>query len=493
MLVIDPSALATPPTASSTLTVTGLSFASGTSSADTVFVSGVNLDWTAADNGDGSITFTAAEPSGDNKWLGGARGDWDTAANWKYGVPTSSQTVVFDTDAVVSLSTSGTSHYYVSNIVANATIQFKSTNTSSVHPSINFKEATGDGTIQLYHAGLIVSALPGTISEKTTIEILYVSATSDSWLEGNSDAVPLKVYGGITGAGYLINRKQTYFYGDNSGHTGTVLCTHTMGVSDKKHFGPGNTGFPNSSSLEIESGIYLEGDADDVYNFGGLKMATLNASNYDFHIYVPNGFTGTMKVGCGNQDVEILNKHKTAFRVTGQNNNDGVADAVLEKVGTGTLTTRILGAYTLKVTEGAAVIGADNPSLAVEVASGAVLMGGATIASVSFESGAIIRQAIAASGGTYTCPTLTITGDVNVTGVVCDLVDANSFLENAQATTENLPTFTLLEATSVTGKPTGTVEMATSGWGWQAKVRESNTKLVMIPGPTNPGLIIIFR
>ena len=177
----------------------------------------------------------------------------------------------------------------------------------------------------------------------------------------------------------------------------------------------------------------------------------------------------------------------------------GTDKFTLRKVGTGAITEYgVQSVYNFSLEGGSINLGAKDvytgPYTRLTVANATLGIAAATtVASVSFESGAIIRQAIAVDGDTYTCPTLTITGNVNVTGLVCDLVDANSFLENAQATDENLPTFTLLEATSVTGKPTGTVEMATSGWGWQAKVRESNTKLVMIPGPTNPGLIIIFR
>lgn len=469
--------------------------------ADVVKVSGVNFDWTYGSS-DRHPTATAGTASGENVWVGGATGNWSDAANWSYGVPTSGQTVVFDTDAVVTLSATanvGT----LSN--ANSTVQFRTSDVSNIHPTIFVSEkVSGKGTFQFYHVGIISATsnkdcpVGGGEDDDLTLEVLACS--SDSWFEGSSSNGPLAIYAKMKSEGKIVFRRDVRLYGDNSGCTGAIECN---GTSGKMYFANTNAGSANAT-WSFSGDVYLGATATDGNFTGTISFGTLNTSG-----------TATLKVNTAVSGVVIevgAGTWGNQYFLVGQDFSTGnyvdvvTKDVTLKKVGTGTLTYNGFGIPKIEVAEGVFSLGTPNTSLthyshtyttidSLTVAEGAVLTGSGTrtVTNTTLESGAILRQSIAASGNTYTCPTLTIYGPVAAAGAVLTLVDSNDYLASAVATTENLPTFTLLEATSVTGKPTGTVEMATSGWGWQAKVRESNTKLVMIPGPTNPGLIIIFR
>ena len=495
-VVIDASAMTL--SEGSTINLSQIALATGAAFGTDVEVqiAGTAFDWTIS-----GTTATAATPAdAANRWLGGASGNWDTATNWKYGVPTSSQTVVFDTNAVVTLSANvnvGT----LSN--ANSTVQFRTSNVNNTHPTIFVSEkVSGKGTFQFYHAGIISATsntdcpVGGGEDDDLTLEVLACS--SDSWFEGSSSNGPLAIYAKMKSEGKIVFRRDVRLYGDNSGCTGAIECN---GTSGKMYFANTNAGSANAT-WSFSGDVYLGATATDGNFTGTISFGTLNTSNLAT-MKVNTGVSGVViEVGAGtwgNQYFLCGQDFKT------QNNDDVVTkDVTLKKVGSGTLAYNGFGIPKIVVAEGVFSLGDPNTSLthyshtyttidSLTVAEGAVLTGSGTrtVTNTTLAEGAIIRQTITASDDTYTCPTLTINGTVDVEGVVGDLVDANSYLASAQATDE-LPTFTLLSATSVTGKPTGTVKMATRGWGWQAKT-SAGTALVMRAGPTKPGLIIIIR
>lgn len=467
-------------------TPTAFGVAADDGTADRIVFSGADWAFTVArDEATGALSYTAAsnDDSVPNRWIGGAAGSWSLAGNWSRGIPTATQTVRFDSDAAVTLDGSKT----VSNIVNNAYVQFRTTNTRSVHPTLYIREVNGTGTNALWHAGFIANGLPGTIAAEATVEILNCG-NSDSWLEGDNAASPLKIYGNVCGAGYLICRDYVYFYGDNSGHTANVLMERV----GEKHFVSVNSGFPASAKLEIQGSAYVDVD--------GVTFGALNISERDgfLGINVPAGFDGTVKVGANDKDATIGNT-MSFFEASPQGWITGCANVTLEKIGTGTLHCGLQNACKIQVTEGTVEFTAANTAADITVTSGAAITGGVAIKAPVFEPGAILRQTVtrtedeveegAEQTYTYSCPTFAATGAVNVGGVVCELVDSFDYLANA--TKDDATVFTLLTAETVAGQPTGHIDIAEKNWGWNAK--RAGSGVVMKMSVKIPGFFVVIH
>ena len=454
-------------------------------------------DWTftlARDTATGALSYTAAsnDDTVPNRWIGGAAGSWSLAVNWSRGLPTATQTVLFESDATITLDSTKT----VSNLVNNAYVQFRTTDNVNTHPTLAIREVNGTGTNALWHAGFIANGLPGTIAAETTVEILDCPAwkkgtgwyTADSWLEGDYAASPLKIYGNICGNGYIICRDYVYFYGDTSGHTANVLMERV----GEKHFVSVNSGFPASAKLEIQGSAYVDVD--------GVTFGALNISERDgfLGINVPAGFDGTVKVGANDKDATIGNT-MSFFEASPQGWITGCANATLEKIGSGTLRCGIQNACKIQVTEGTVEFTAANTAADITVASGAAITGGVAVKAPVFEPGAILRQTVtrtedeveegAEQTYTYSCPTFAATGAVNVGGVVCELVDTFGYLANA--TKDDATVFTLLTAETVAGQPTGHIDIAEKNWGWNAK--RAGNGVVMKMSVKIPGFFVIIH
>ena len=434
-IVLDMSGV-TDAAVGSTATIANVSLADGVELSSITFnTCNSKYDWTAS-IADGVITMTAKAPEGPNKWVGGSEGNWNEDANWQYGVPETTATAEFDYDVTCMLNANKT----VSNLVVNASVLFKTTNTGSVHPTIYIKEVNGDGTIGLYHAGIIANGLPGTIAEGITIDINYVSDTSDSWLEGDYSASPLKIYGKITGSGYLIFRDYTWLYGDNSGHTGKVVF---QANNDGRRFMSANSGFSNSSSVAITGSSYF-GFTEGTIKFNNLTwnsnggyrgMNVLNGAKFTVEL------TGTSAI---NNKVGFFENKNTDGTWGGSWNNGCVACTIVNK---GTLTTTQEYGYTLECAAGSTTtFAADNTAATINVASGATITGNASISPPTFASGAIVQQTLV-DGDTVSCNTLTLNGTASVDGV-------KVVLGNAGVVTNITDSVTLLTATSLTGTPT---------------------------------------
>lgn len=468
-------------------TPTAFGTAADDGTADRIVFSGADWAFTVArDEATGALSYTAAsnDDSVPNRWIGGAAGSWSLAGNWSRGLPTATQTVRFDSDAAVTLDGSKT----VSNIVNNAYVQFRTTNTRSVHPTLYIREVNGTGTNALWHAGFIANGLPGTIAAEATVEILNCG-NSDSWLEGDYAASPLKIYGNVCGAGYLICRDYVYFYGDNSGHTANVLMERV----GEKHFVSVNSGFPASAKLEIQGSAYVDVD--------GVTFGALNISERDgfLGINVPEGFKGTVKVGANDKDATIGNTMSFFEKLNAGGWNTGCANATIEKTGAGTLHCGLQNACKIQVTAGTVEFTAANTAADITVAAGAAITGGVAIKAPVFEPGAILRQTVTRTADaveegaeqtyTYSCPTFAATGAVNVGGVVCELVDTFGYL--ATATKDDATVFTLLTATTVAGQPTGHIDIAEKNWGWNAK--RAGNGVVMKMSVKIPGFFVIIH
>jgi hypothetical protein len=382
-------------------------------------------------------------------------------------------------------------------------VQFRTSNVNNTHPTIFVSEkVSGKGTFQFYHAGIISATsnkdcpVGGGEDDDLTLEVLACS--SDSWFEGSNSSGPLAIYAKMKSEGKIVFRRDVRLYGDNSGCTGAIECN---GTSGKMYFANTNAGSANAT-WSFSGDVYLGATATDENFTGTISFGTLNTSG-TATLKVNTGVTGVViEVGAGTW----VNSYFLVGQSFSTGSNDDIVtkDVTLKKVGTGTLTYNGFGIPKIEVAEGVFSLGTPNTSLthywhtyttidSLTVAEGAVLTGSGTrtVTNTTLESGAILRQSIAASGDTYTCPTLTINGSVNVADAVCELVDADDYLANAQAT-DTLPTFTLLSATSVTGTPTGAIDMATDGWAWMPKVK-SGTQVVMSGRCKKPGFILTIR
>lgn len=427
--------------------------------AGTTVAKGDNAQLTLTGTGTPSINADLAQQFGldtsVNEWIGGAAGSWSLACNWSRGIPTDKQTVRFDSDAAVTLDGSKT----VSNIVNNAYVQFRTTNTG-VHPTLYIREVNGTGTNALWHAGFIANGLPGTIAAEATVEILNCG-NSDSWLEGDYEASPLKIYGNICGNGYLICRDYVYFYGDTSGHTANVL----MEQAGQKHFCSTTSGFPSSARLEIQGTATV--DCMDGVTFGALNIAEWNVyRGFD----VPEGFEGTIKVGANNKDATIGNTMSFFEILNAGGWNTGCAAATLEKIGSGTLRCGIQNACKIQVTEGTVEFTAATMEADITVAAGATLSGTTdqTVKSVKFEDGAYYRL----TSNSLTAANIEFGKDVYLYLNEADRVKAASGTV-LSGTVTGSPMATVLNEAK-----TGIAACNDEGWYWTASKEEPGVKLV---------------
>ena len=486
--------------AGDTISINAVAF-DGVTAAESVRVAGTAFDWTVSGN-----AATAAVPEDAvNRWMGGASGTWADAVNWKYGVPTSSQKVVFDSDAVVTLSQG----VYVDtlDIAGHATVQFRTSDTARVHPSIHVQTAIeGDGTFQLYHAGFKGNAAGVTSADTVSIEILYVSDTIDSWLER------LTINGPVKGAGYLIFRQTPTLNGDNSGLTFKVYS------QDDIKFTSASAGSA-AAGWQFNAKVLIDIPDDSTISFGRISI-----NDGDRCIRVLKDADFTIEVGARDGETSYMGdgSYLNYANDWGWDSSYTTAAGVtLKKVGSNTLTCKSFGFKNVEVAEGELAFavatsigymgsmtdtnrkyGSDTIN-SLKVAEGAVLSGTATqtISALALEPGAIVRQTITRAADeveegaeqtyTYSCPSLWVNGDVSVEGVKFDLVDNFGYLENAVSGDSTV--FTLLSATGVDGTPLACREMpmATDKWYWLP--RRTGTAVIIKGATLRPGFSIRLR
>ena len=496
----------------------------GVDPAEAVKFTGTAAGWSISDNGDGSYTATAGAENPTNRWIGGESGDWQDPANWQFGVPFASQTAVFDSPATVFMDANRT----VAELQVDSTVRFQSADIGSIHPAILFSSISGSGTIQLAHVGLSPASGVATATVADAVTLEYVKAnddnSSDSWLGGSAGI--LEVRGRIAGEGYVRLYNNTRLYGDNSSFTGKVKKDN-----GDVRFMTAQSGFANAAQFDLSGTLWIW-FASGTISFGGnVTMATYAEEfnrNIACGINVPNGIVNVEIVfGGGDGDVVLKREwHKGqgadkwnwypndpyAVYVEANGWTRGSDKVTIRKIGSGTLSLDVDGAYNLAAQGGVTTIVADHSSAVVSVAAGAAISAGnISVASLVMAEGAVFvpvvtytaavdavaddpeteaDESAAAVPATWSVAPLRVAGTASVEGMVVR-IDApeNLIADN---------TYTLIAADAVDGAPSrvavdadGNRMSALAGEVWL--VRKIDNDVVLVSGPEYTGFMIRIR
>ena len=486
----------------------------GTADADSVGrigVVGSDWNWTAS-FADGTISANpVAWGDVPNVWIGGESGTWQTASNWSRGVtPGSSMTAKFTNDVDYVTLTAGATVAELA--IDNANVVLRSSNLGSVHPSIDTAAVSGTGTISLYHAGIRARNASGDVEipETITMEILYVSDTSDSWLEGNGNNMRLVIRGPLTGPGYLITRSNVDLYGDNSGLTYKARCEGVTRLYSV------NSGSENAI-WEFNEDLYIAPKSGTV-KFG--QMTFPNKYMKMARVYPDAELT--IEVGGRGGDFATGTHYFFGEWNYGSTPLSGVT---LKKVGTGKMTNALYGIPNVIVAEGEMalaestygnLIGGVKGFSGITVKDGATLSGttSQSIASLTFERGSVFAPTV-----TYTAAVPAVVDDpeteVNeaadevpaswtvsaitaTEAVVQDMIvrlNDDSIAALANITGEKP---LVLNASTLNGKP-NRVAQDTNGDSIAADgsniwlVRRGTSGVILSAGKENPGFIFILQ
>jgi len=486
----------------------------GTADADSlgrIGVVGADWNWTAS-FADGTISANpVAWGDVPNVWVGGESGAWHTALNWSRGVaPGSSMTAKFTNDVDYVTLTAGAT--VAELVVDNANVALHSSSIWSVHPSIDTAAISGTGKISLYHAGIRARNSSGNVEipETITMEILYASDTSDSWLEGNGNTKHLVIRGPLTGPGYLITRSNVDLYGDNSGLTYKARCE---GVTTLYSLDSGS----ENAIWEFNDDLYIAPKSGTV-KFGQI---TFPNNNMKMARIYPDAEL-TIEVGGRGGDFATGTHYFFGEWNYGSRPLSGVT---LKKVGTGKMTNALYGIPNVIVAEGEMalaestygnLVGGVKGFSAITVKDGAALSGttSQSIALLTFESGSVLAPTV-----TYTAAVPAVEDDPETEeNEAKDEVPA-SWTVSAIAATEatvqdmivrldadsiaalaNIPgeTPAVLSATTLNGKPNRVAQDsngdsiavdASSIW----LVRRIASEVKLIAGEEAPGLMILIQ
>jgi hypothetical protein len=212
----------------------------------------------------------AAAPvtKGPNHWVGrGTDTNWDTAANWEFGVPREDATAVFDASANIILDSNKT----ISNIVVNAgaTVRFRTGRLYSVWPSLIIQETGGDGTMQFSVAGLQANHANSSTVYINTANIEFQSAESDDWFTaGGAEGQELVVRSRVKVQGFMRAYSGVHFVGD------LVLDGGSIYLSDKAVV----------EKLVLDSALKFGKSNDDppVDSAGTIKSIVVHSATYDY-------------------------------------------------------------------------------------------------------------------------------------------------------------------------------------------------------------------
>ena len=360
---------------SDSLTLAGVSLAENVNVGDiTVTVAGLPYVWSASLDGEGRIVVTATdEATGPSRWIGGPSGYWKDSFNWTYGVPSSSLAAQVDTDSTIYFDANKT----VSSLTVNSDVVFRSTDTGNVHPTVYIHEVDGTGKIGLYHVGFEGNGGDRRIGSASgnTLTIEFDILTTDSWLKNVS------VYAPLTGSGYMRLYDGTKLYGDNSGFTGKVRKDDV----DCRFMVP-ESGFPNASDIEIYGTLWLWFDEGTFYLGGNVSMRSSGNRGINMPVGAATSENGvTLVLGGGDGTVTLeegywdnkkwIGGSPYQFYTNESSWTPGCLNATVRKIGTGTMTCRITGAYNFSAEGGTTVFTLDNASANVSVAAGAVVSG----------------------------------------------------------------------------------------------------------------------
>ena len=253
----------------------------------------------------------APATKGPNHWVGrGTDTNWDTAANWEFGVPKSDATIVFDSDAEVRMFGDKTVARVVVN--DNATVKFRTTNFwgwegayDDVYPSLCVQEVSGGGKIQLWQAGICADYTSSDIVQVDVDEIEALEVYQDynhheSWLQGGDEegkrmlvnshmtiAGKLRVYGNTTINGdieFAGNGDRSFALESSNGIAKNVVWNGNNPVFTDKHVGTVEKYTIIGGSCSYSTGspaIFIDGGTVDIEDGssiedGGLEIGVLS-------------------------------------------------------------------------------------------------------------------------------------------------------------------------------------------------------------------------
>ncbi len=505
-----------------TMTLTGVTLADGVNAEDVIQMAGTNFKWRyTIDETTGVITaeaFEALDSSVPNEWIGGAQGMWKQASNWTRGIPTIDQTVVFNNDAVCFYAEKqdvwgaagllDLNGHSVTIAASNYDIQYWG------GLRIGSFDESETGTLNIWKAG-IWNKYQKDLEFPATMKLTVTAPGSDCWIREDYAHVyvrcPVEV-----GAGMTLNLDyRVHLYGGLSG-SGNVTARYKSADTDNSRYIGGDwSHFTGTYKGHGEDRTVFQtdfaGSEDATWNFpqyfrfehmsGTVKFGKIVLTN-DRHIEVRKDSTLVIEIGGNNSDSTLsagVTFYENSSANWGNSWAQGSSTVTIKKVGTGILTSNLVGAGTIQVAEGTCVLSADNTSLAVSALEGATLTtsGNKSIGALTLAPGAIVKETLVATTEneqtTYFCPVLTVTGDVNVSGVKFVLEDPNNYLTGLEYNeTTAAKTFPVLSANSVTGAPATAYRLylATSPWFWKA-VKSDGDKVVFTPGKQGGFMLIV--
>ena len=226
-----------------------------------------------------------AEPvtKGPNHWVGrGTDTNWDTAANWEFGVPLEDATAVFDASVNVILDSSKT----ISNIVVNAgaTVKFRTGRLWDVWPSLIIQETGGDGTMQFSVAGLQANHVNSSTVYINTANIEFQSAESDDWFTaGGAEGQELVVNSRVKVQGFMRAYSGVHFVGD------LVLDGGSIYLSDKAVV----------EKLVLDSALEFgkSNDNPPVDSTGTIKEVVVHGTTYNYSAFADKTWPLTIDGG----------------------------------------------------------------------------------------------------------------------------------------------------------------------------------------------------
>ena len=331
---------------------------------------------TTVAHADGKITATIATP-GENEtitttWIGGnSDHNWLTDTNWSNGAPTATDTVRFVADSTAVRYTTNDSAEFAKLVVANGAVVTLKSSSDSNYPHFSPHAIEGTGTLHFYRCGLnSVSGYPLDIPSTINLEFSnngHSSTSADAWLQGEYAAITvngkvtvndyLRSYKAITytgeivlnegcmmqledastvsakisGAGSLKICASTTFSGDNSGFTGT-FSNSAYNITPT---------FATADSGSASATFNIVGDMRISATSGTIKFGELNLTKGNWcYCYINKDCNLTVEVGGKNTDMNWGSGYMFGTLTDGSSSSTSAyTDAILRKVGTGTLYT----------------------------------------------------------------------------------------------------------------------------------------------------------
>ncbi len=369
--------------------------------------------------------------------------------------------------------------------INNSTINGKTTVTSAGQLYINTGN-TLNGDVEVASGGVYgidhECVLEGAMDNSGTVNIwnaanlkgtVNVNAGGKVKIMGNS-----RIDGDITGSGTVETSNENKSYtlsGNNREFYGTF-----------NHYANGRVYFKSADSGSPNAVWDIAGDADTTaLTSGTLKFGALNLSNQKLW-FQNSDSTLVMEVGALGRGMQFGGNY--FFGTESYNSGTNPENVTLKIVG-GKLTNASYGIRKMVVAGGEMVLAtpthgdgawesyknnyAGYQIDSIVVAKDGILSGTTdqTISGLTLAPGAIVKQTVTGSGTSespYTCPTLTVNGNVNVAGVkfAVDGVDLS------QVTSGENANLTLLSATgTVKGTPVAAEKIVTGGgYGWKPVV-----------------------